>query len=121
VSVDIGDVLGTLGRHQGPPETLLELAESAAEAADEVREAKAKAEALKTELDEALKAANRTEITLSDRRVISYKLRKERRCGRGTLVEIMGEEKGKETWSKVPQIEKPYLDIPKLEPTEPES
>ena len=118
-----GDVVEDLGklieRNEGVPQGVLALAARAAEAADESREAGAKAKALKAELTEAMKSAEIDKIHMEDRRPISWKTTSDRQTTRTAIIGVIGEEVGKKLWSNLPKPSKITLDIPTREVSEP--
>jgi hypothetical protein len=120
--VDIADVIGILGDDKPSGQVdgkLKELAFAAAQARDEAAEAGAKAKLLKEDLVEALKAAKLEGIELPDR-TIRFKTTNSKQKTRKALMEVLGDDAGKDVWGKLPT--KPYtsLDIPAPKVSEPD-
>jgi len=122
--VSSGSAVEDLGklveRNAGVPQGVLAMAARAAQAADEAREADAKAKMLKAELTEAMKAAEVKKIHMEDRQPIAFKTKSDRQTTRKAIIGVIGEEVGTKLWANLPTPTKVYLDIPKREVDDPE-
>ena len=109
---DISEVIAQMGDTvvtQDPD--VIELAQSAAKAADESREAGAKARVLKADLEELLKARKLTGVTLNDR-VIAFKTTNSKQKTMKALKQVLGDAPGKKLWDALPTVPSTSLDIP---------
>jgi len=122
--VSSGDAIEDLGklveRNAGVPQGVLALASRAAQAADESREAAAKAKMLKAELSEAMKSAEVDRIEMEDRQPIKWKTKNDRQVSRKAIIGVIGEDAGQKLWGRLPSPPKTYLDIPTREIPDPE-
>lgn len=113
---DIADVIGLMSdsNKQQPDAvdvTILAAASAAALAADQSREASAKAKCLKADLEDAMKEKGLESIQLADR-LISFKVRNNRQKTLGAMKKILGEDEGKKLWDALPTPSSESLDIP---------
>jgi hypothetical protein len=90
---------------------LLATAAAAALAADQSREASAKAKCLKADLEEAMKEKGVEHIQLADR-LIAFKTTNSKSKTLGAIKKILGEDEGKKLWDALPTPQRTSLDIP---------
>jgi hypothetical protein len=117
---EIGDVINLLSDNPtvvNDPE-LLKLATAAAKAADESREASAKARALKADLEDALNEKQLPGVTLPDR-VISFKTTNSKQKTMKAMKQVLGDAAGKKLWDALPTVPSTKLDIPAPKVDEP--
>lgn len=108
--MDLSDAIE--GRPEGPSEELRKLAEETAVAQDAAREADARIKMLKKALQTRMEEEGVESVALDDRAPIRLVPRKESKVTKGGLIQVLGEEKGEETWKALPTKDVKRLDIP---------
>ncbi len=119
-----GSAIEDLGRVAGPSAGLRELAYAAARAADESREAAAKASVLKQELLSRMQSEGIKEIPMNDRNPVKITERKDKsktlKALKALKLDGWDEAKAKQVWDALPTTPKPDVEIPmpRIEPPE---